>query len=336
MILAVGVALALFAAVAPALSWSLLVWWCDRYEREPLGLAIVTFWWGAVPAIVLSVLAEGILGIPLRPWRGGLITEVVEASAVAPVVEEGVKGLALLFLFLVLRREFDGVLDGIIYGALIGFGFAMTENLLYYMGALAAGGLGSLTIVIFLRAVLFGLNHAFFTAITGAGLGLARLSRHRWGRWGLVLLAWAISVAFHAVHNLGASLAQVNFLAFFVSVASDGGGVLLIVVIALLAWQREREWIIAELADEVGVTLSREEYTTAASYGRRMRQWFAGARGRRLGHLHDLATELAFKKRQLRILGAEREPKLAAEIVRLRERIREARLGLGMPPLRAT
>lgn len=333
MFVVIGIALALFAAVVPAFLWSLLIWWCDRYEREPLSLAIITFWWGAVPAVILSILMEGILGIPLRLWENELILEVVESSAVAPVVEEVVKGLALVFLFLALRREFDGVLDGIIYGALVGFGFAMTENFLYYLGAVMEEGLGGLTIVIFLRAVLFGLNHAFFTAITGAGLGLARLSRNLWRRWALVIAALAMSVTFHAVHNLGASLAQVNFLTFFVSVVSDWGGVLLVVVIALLAWQRERRWIVAELADEVGVTLSQDEYALTASYGRRMRQWFVGSRGRRFARLHHLATELAFKKHQLRLLGAEREPKLAAEIARLRERIKEARLGLGLPPL---
>lgn len=330
----IGILLALFASVVPAILWSLFVWWCDRYEREPLGLVIITFWWGAVPAVIFSILVEGVLSIPLRPLHlNSVLLDVVESSAVAPIVEEALKGLALLALFLMLRHEFDGVLDGVIYGALIGFGFAMSENLLYFLGALMEGGLGNLTVVIFLRAILFGLNHAFFTAITGVGLGLARLSRNAAARWLLPLAGLAAAMTFHAIHNLGTSLAQVNFLTFFVSIASDWAGVVVVAAIVFMAWHQEKGWIVAELADEVGITLTREEYVVAASYGRRLRQWFAGARGRQLGRLHHLATELAFKKHRLRALGAAREPKLAEEIVWLRGHIRELRVRLGMPPL---
>ena len=333
MAVAIGIFLALFASVVPAILWSLFVWWCDRYEREPLGLVVVTFWWGAIPAVIFSILIEGVLSIPLRPLHlNSVLLDVVESGAVAPIVEEVLKGLALLALFLALRHEFDGLLDGIIYGALVGFGFAMSENLLYFIGALMEGGLGNLTVVIFLRAILFGLNHAFFTAITGAGLGLARLSRNAAARWLLPLMGLFAAITFHAIHNLGTSLAQVNFLTFFVSVASDWAGVVVVAAIVLLAWYQEMTWIVAELADEVGTTLTREEYVVAASYGRRLRQWLAGARGRQLGHLHHLATELAFKKHRLRTLGSAQEPKLSAEIVRLRERIGELRAGLEAPP----
>lgn len=58
-----------------------------------------------------------------------------------------------------MRHEFDGVLDGLTYGAIIGFGFAMTENFLYFIGAFSEGGFVDLTVLIFLRAVIFGLNH---------------------------------------------------------------------------------------------------------------------------------------------------------------------------------
>ncbi len=71
-----------------------------------------------------------------------------------------------------MRHEFDGVLDGLIYGVLIGFGFAMTENFFYFIGAFDEGGFVNLTAVIILRSVVFGLNHAFYTSLTGIGFGL--------------------------------------------------------------------------------------------------------------------------------------------------------------------
>ena len=54
----------------------------------------------------------------------------VEAVYLAPVVEESVRGLAILLILWFQRRELDGVVDGLVYAGLAGAGFA-TENILY-------------------------------------------------------------------------------------------------------------------------------------------------------------------------------------------------------------
>src|SRR3712207_3352311 len=148
-----------------------MLWRLDRYEREPLHLLAVTFLWGALPALIVAVLAELVLG------RLGedIFHPAQEATLIAPLVEEPLKALALIALFLFMRHEFNGVLDGIVYGALIGFGFAMSENMLYYLA-----NPEQLAPLWLLRSVLFGFNHAFFTSIVGIGLGLVRLDRRRW------------------------------------------------------------------------------------------------------------------------------------------------------------
>ena len=185
-----AVILSLFAAVAPAAVYALLIWWCDRYEREPWALLAVAFVWGAVPAIIISALAEMMFGVPLAGLQAMRLVNLLEASALAPVVEEATKALALVGLLLFFRREFDDVLDGLIYGALVGIGFGMTENLLYFLAAFFTGGWGVWGTVVFLRALVLGLSHAFYTAFSGVGLGLARLARSGWQRWlmpGLIL-----------------------------------------------------------------------------------------------------------------------------------------------------
>ncbi|HEX6293178.1 MAG TPA: PrsW family intramembrane metalloprotease, partial [Herpetosiphonaceae bacterium] len=153
----------LVAAFLPTSLYTLVLWWLDRYEKEPLHLLLVTFVWGAFPALVLAIFAElAVDGVAQYTFGPG-----AESTIVAPIVEELLKAIALIGLFVFARREFNGVLDGIIYGALVGFGFAMSENILYFMAYSE-----ELVGVWLLRSVIFGFNHAFFTSIVGIALGL--------------------------------------------------------------------------------------------------------------------------------------------------------------------
>ena len=84
------------------------------------------------------------------------------------------KGVAVMLVFFFLRREFDGVLDGIAYAGVVALGFATVENVLYYGRAVAKEGFGALLVVFVLRGVLGPFTHAVYTAMTGIGFGIAR------------------------------------------------------------------------------------------------------------------------------------------------------------------
>ncbi len=319
--------LSLLSGVIPTAVYALIFWWLDKYEKEPWWLLSAAFFWGAVPAVILSVLAEVLLGNPAAAL-GPTAAKLIEAGVIAPVVEEVVKGLALAGIFCVARRELDGVLDGVIYGALVGFGFGMTENVFYFLGSYADGGWIDWGAVVLLRATVFGLNHAFFTGLTGAGVGLARLSRS-WWQGGLIgIAALGLAILFHAAHNIFSSMAETNPLSLGVTLLADWGGVLLIFVVIRLAWRDERGWISRELAEEVarGV-LSQAEFDTALSYRRRLAAQarlmltHGWSHSRQFGVRLQLATRLAFKKHQLRTLG--RELDVQTEIERLRAALRE-------------
>ena len=321
-----GVTLSLLAGVIPTAIYAAIIWWFDRYEKEPLWLLAVAFLWGAMPAVILSLIVELVLGIPVSVLGEGLLTDVVESGGVAPVVEEMAKAAALLGLFVFLRHEFDNVLDGIIYGALVGFGFAMTENVLYFLSSLFTEGWAEWGVVVFLRAIVFGLNHAFFTSLTGAALGLARLSRAAWGKWLVPLFGLGLAIAFHAIHNIGASLVELSCVAGIFSFLTDWGGVLVVFVVMLLCAQQEKEWITQELQEEIASgVLSRADYALTVSYRQRfVARWEAllgqsWQRWRQLGRLFHLATELAFKKYQLRTAGDGEDTR--ATIARLRNQI---------------
>jgi len=327
---ALGAILSLLAAVVPAVVYVVLVWWADRYEKEPLGLLAVAFVWGSVPAVLLALVAELLFGVPLAHLQAERLASLLEASALAPVVEEIAKGLGLVGLFLLWRREFDDVLDGVVYGAVVGIAFGMTEDLFYFLSTFLESGWGEWGAVVFLRSVLFGLNHAFFTAFTGAGLGLARQARRGWRRWVLALLGLGAAIAFHALHNLGVSLTDVSLGGLLLSLASNSGGILTILVIVLLSWRQERQWILAELRDEVDGLLTAAQYTEASGYGQRLLLWRDAFRrggwreASRQGRVHRLLTELALRKHQLGVLKDSDDVIVLADIERLRREIARA------------
>jgi RsiW-degrading membrane proteinase PrsW (M82 family) len=309
----ITILVAIFAGAVPMVVYATIVWWFDRYEKEPWPLLIGVFLWGAIPSIILALMVELVLDIPVKSLVGpGLAYNLLGSSVIAPVVEEACKGLAVGLVCVVFYREFDDVLDGVVYGSLVGFGFASVENVLYFLSTLDAGGAGQMAVVIFLRAFLFGLNHAFFTSLTGIGFALARTSRSWAGKLTMPVAGFALAVVAHAIHNGGATLATMTLCGLLFSLASDWLGVLVLLVILILATRQEKQWITRYLADEVPAGLiTTRQYQAACSYltrvGERIeallrgnvRQFF------RLGRFYQVMTHLAFRKYQLAAFGDE-------------------------------
>jgi RsiW-degrading membrane proteinase PrsW (M82 family) len=325
---------AVLGALIPTMVYVLFAWWLDHYEKEPLWLLALAFLWGAIPAAILSVIFEVLFDIPIQALGGeSLIANLASVSVGAPLIEESAKGIALILLVLIFRREFDDVLDGIVYGAMIGFGFALTENLFgYFLPILGAEGLGAGVTNVFLRTIVFGFNHAFWTAIVGAAVGYARLSRD-WGRRLLVPIGgWFLAVSLHAIHNAGMTLVEQTIcLSFVVSLVIDWGGVFLLLMLAFFVLRKEQRWIERGLVEEVRRgALSRQEFLLLRSSGRRLRtRWDAWGRGgrvayRAVGRYYQCATELAFKKQHLRSLGDEGGN--LAEVQKMRQQLAAARV----------
>jgi RsiW-degrading membrane proteinase PrsW (M82 family) len=305
-------AVSLVAAVVPTIAYVLVLWWFDRYEKEPRRLLWTAFLWGAVPAIILSVIGESVLGEPLAALseQGA---ELVSSSVLAPLIEELTKGLAVFLLFLIFYKEFDDVLDGIIYGATVGFGFAMTENVFYFMGSFQQGGLESLSGLILMRGLVFGLNHALFTATFGATLGYARISQRAFRRWLAPPLGLLGAMLLHGIHNLFTSLADTMCFSLLISIAADWGGVLVILAVMLLSARKEKQWIAAYLRPEVDSGLiTQQDYDMISSYRRRQAALWRARLGlnrgeaRRVDRLTQLATDLAFKVHQGDVKVAEK------------------------------
>jgi len=327
MAILIGILLALAVGVLPMVIYALILWWFDRYEKEPLGLLIAAFLWGMVPAIIFSIIAELVLGLPISYFVEPVAANLVGATVVAPIAEEIFKGLALLLLLLFFRREIDSPLDGIIYGGLVGFGFAAVENVFYFVGALVESGPVLFAFVTVFRAFLFGLNHALFTGLTGLGLALARTVPNWLVKVGAPVVGLLAGIAAHSIHNGSVAFGAELYWPCLITFASDWGGVLILFAVIVWASLREQRWIVTFLTDEVERgTLSQEDYAVVCSYVRRvaarMNTLFSGDFGRwwNLGRYYRLATELAFNKRRLTLFPAEKDTQ--AHIVQLRRQVK--------------
>ncbi len=122
------------SAVTLATPYLLVILWIDRHEREPPLLLMSAFLWGAVIATMISLIGNMTFGGVVSLMGAHPATaDQLTASVSAPIVEELAKATALVALYVMFRNHLDNVLDGVVYGALVGLGFAVFENFIYYV-----------------------------------------------------------------------------------------------------------------------------------------------------------------------------------------------------------
>ncbi|WP_239493937.1 PrsW family intramembrane metalloprotease [Microbacterium suaedae] len=199
---AAGPAIASLLAFLPFAGVVMCLMWLDRWEPEPRAMLVFATGWGAFVAIILT-LAVGMFvqtALPATATLAGF-GSIVQA----PIVEEVLKCAGILVVLAMGKRALDGALDGIVYGGLIGAGFAFVENIKYFVEALLGGGVGDLTTAFFLRAVLSPFAHIMFTAACGFAVGLAvRRGKNVLLPW---LLGLLVAIVLHAIWNGSARFA---------------------------------------------------------------------------------------------------------------------------------
>lgn len=305
-----GFLLSLFLGVVPMLLFAFLIYRVDRYEKEPKLLLGVVFLWGALVAaggafVVNTFLSAGVLMVTGSEAASSITT----GSVIAPLVEESLKGFAVLMVFLFFHREFDSILDGIIYAAVTALGFAATENTYYiYHFGFQQGGYSGLFYLTFVRVILVGWQHPFYTAFTGIGLAAARLSRNRWLGFVYAFIGISLAMASHSLHNTLAEVFSGN-VGIFATTALDWIGWFFMLLFILWAIWRDHTYIQNYLKDEVQFgTLTPAQYQVASSpWGQtavRTQSVFSG-RYHATRRFYQLCGELAHKKHQYGKLGDE-------------------------------
>ena len=321
--------------VVQTIVYLLFVRFIDLYEREDFRYVIPVFVWGFTVAVAIALVFNTLIGGTLSVLVDQNSANFLTAVFVAPPVEEIAKGLALMIAFAVswaVARSrggglaFSGVMDGIVYGSAVGFGFSIAEDVLYYAQTYQEVG----NQVFVLRRIGGGFAHAAFTSLTGIGIGLIPWVRGAFLKVLMPVLGLLGAIFLHAAFNFAATL--FGPLAYGI-----GFVVLLIYVVVIVTWLAvERRVIREELREEVAAgTIGAREYELLPTYFARTLYYlgliFSGRVGewRRARKVHEAAVDLAFTKRISRYSYAAPQ---AHNIQHLRERIRQLRGGPGRSP----
>ena len=299
--LTLGVVTSLLAVLLAAIPLAVVIptfVWLDRYEAEPTKYLVTAFLWGALIAALLAGLvntsAQVVFATATDPEQAALATAVLSA----PVVEEAAKGLLVLLVWRLRRREFDGIIDGMVYAGIVAAGFAFTENIQYLGLAYQEGGEQVLTAVFLARCLVTPFAHPIFTVMFGIGVGVAATSRSGMVRFVAPVAGFVLAVLLHGIWNLAAVTGGQGFVAVFLLVEVP----IFLAFIGLIVWARRREGqligrYLMPYADEGWLSPAEVHMLSRMSLRRRARVWARQTGGRRalasMRSFQDAASELA-------------------------------------------
>lgn len=313
-----GILIILAASVIPTLLYVYLIYQFDRYEKEPLGLLLTAFLWGAFPSVIISLVVQVFFNLPPE-LVGPKALEAIQLGFISPFIEEAAKGAVILFIVKKHKNEFTDILDGIIYGAVVGLGFAMTGNFISYISSFIVRGFEGLGLLFLVEGVLSGINHAFYSSIFGVGVAYFHTTKGKKSDQWILVGAYLTAVFVNSLH----SLLQSSILNWPVlGIILNWMGIITIFMVMVSAIKREQDTIIQYLSS---VLPNRSVKVLADSKERRRAMKNAKTiKGRKLKSVlaeeFELLTELAFAKKKLAELG---EPQVNSWIEGLTNRINQ-------------
>jgi protease PrsW len=333
--------------------------WLDRRARIPWRLYAGLLIWGGFICIglslplnqrVLQTVDDWVKQNNLIPYAGENRGFIFGAPIAGPLVEETVKTIALLLVFLFFRSQFRSARDGFVMGALIGVGFNWWEAALYVANDFAQWGVHTYGMELGGRYALFGLaGHALYTGIIGMFLAIAARQASRTKAILIGLAGYMLGMLAHLINN-GLGLAVVvimhyrgkagpdlnaapearPFVSEFISMSVRSLLFFLpfVIMIGIMLWKTgtwELKTVREQLADESESIVSTKEWGALSSEGRwRMRRypWFSRNQSQ---ELVTAQNELAFAKQWAQDHGDDAAN--AREIADARTRIAELRQG---------
>ena len=182
--------LLLAAATSPSLLIAYWIYVQDTHEKEPKTMLLWAFLCGCastIPAMIGQTFFKHLEN------PDSLFQTAIFAFGVVALTEELSKYL-LLRRFIYPKKDFNEPIDGIVYGVMVGLGFATLENVLYVFNA---DGHGLSTA--FGRAFTAVPAHAAFGVLMGAYIGLAKFFPEK--RTIYTLIGVGLAVFFHGAYD---------------------------------------------------------------------------------------------------------------------------------------
>jgi RsiW-degrading membrane proteinase PrsW (M82 family) len=303
-----GLVTTLLALVLAAIPLGIVIptfLWLDRFEAEPARYLVTAFLWGALVAALVAAVFNTGAKIAFESATGRE-DDALLATAVfsAPLVEEACKGLLVLLIWWFRRREFDGIIDGMVYAGVVAAGFAFTENIQYLGMAYDSGGDAALTGTFIARCLFTPFAHPMFTVLTGIGIGIAATTRNRGLKVFAPVAGYLLAVLSHAIWNLAAVTGGAGLLSVYLVVEVP----IFIAFVALVVWARRREGRLigrhlSEYADAGWLSPSEVQMLSTMNGRRSARVWARTSGGRAMlrsmRRFQDSASELALLRARM-------------------------------------
>ncbi|GAA0808849.1 PrsW family intramembrane metalloprotease [Spirilliplanes yamanashiensis] len=271
----------------------------DYLEREPPLLQAVAFAWGGLVATSVAIAGNTAVQDIIAKLGSPALAATWGPATAGPALEEITKTLGVVAIVLIARGQVNSVLDGVVYGALVGLGFQIVENVVFAMGAVAASGqgdaIGPVVTTFLLRGFLAGLwSHTLFGALAGAGIGylVVRTDRRLRTRVGVAVMAVLGAWLSHFLWNapiLGDGFGNGAVAVLVVLLLKGLPPLLLVLLLIRSAHDREADYYVSQLVDlnDPEVVTPRELRALAAGSRRAGARWHARSRA---GHQAYLAV----------------------------------------------
>lgn len=173
---------------APGACVILYVYLKDKHEKEPIGLLLKSFAFGAI-AVLVTLMISFPLEMFVPTDEENLSQQAIHAFILVALVEEFSK---FLFVRGILYNDdhFNEPFDGIVYSVTVSMGFATVENILY----VSEGGYTTALMRMFTAVPA----HATFAVLMGYFIGRAKFEKTRVP---LSLAGLLAATAFHGAYD---------------------------------------------------------------------------------------------------------------------------------------
>jgi RsiW-degrading membrane proteinase PrsW (M82 family) len=243
----------------------------DLFEREPPSVRAAAMCWGGLAAVAFAMLANNAALVVLAEFTDAQWARTWGPPIVGPLNEEWLKALGVVMLVLIVREHFDRSIDGLIYGALVGLGFQVVENLTYAVNFAVLNPnsdvTGALTAT-FSRVLIAGpWSHPLYTGAAGLGIAffVTQTRRRLTTRWGVMIGLYALALAMHGLWNLPLPSSMPTALAIPLSY---GKGLIILGLFFVLyhfAARAEWRWFVTTMSDQDESVITTDDLTEMRS-----------------------------------------------------------------------